>query len=77
MCSRLNNYIGGINTFKPIDMLMSAMIHYEKISRVKHDDNKDVNYDDGKKTLQCLSESRWLVQIGGRQMFLSAPELLH
>jgi hypothetical protein len=66
-----------IKTFKPIDMLMSAMIHYEKISHVKHGDKKSVKHDDGKKTLHCLSESRWLVQIGGRQMFLSAPELLH
>ncbi|KGP82648.1 hypothetical protein P364_0113320 [Paenibacillus sp. MAEPY2] len=61
--------VNRIKTFKPIDMLMSAMIHYEKISHVKHDD--------GKKTLLCLTESRWMVQIGGRQMILSAPELLH
>jgi len=43
--------VNRIKTFKPIDMLMSAMIHYEKISHVKHDD--------GKKTLLCLTESRW------------------
>jgi hypothetical protein len=34
-----------IKTFMPIDMVMLAMIHYEKISHVKHDD--------GKKMLLC------------------------
>jgi len=57
----IDNFRISIKMFKPIDMLMSAMIHYEKISQAKHDD--------GKKTLHCtfrepmVGANRWQANV--------------